>query len=144
MAKLLGRNWLTGLVVWWPYAIVDIPTGWAMCDGQNGTPDYRNYLLIGAGDLYTPGQVLGTLIHNHPAFSEDEQVTVDGPTDEAYDCLESGIKLTETPETAEHDTCTQGHYHDLYIETDGHNHNISITNQSLLPPCKAGCWVQKL
>ena len=33
-------------------AVVDIPTGWALCDGNNGTPNLTNRFVIGAGDSY--------------------------------------------------------------------------------------------
>lgn len=40
------------MIVIWSGAIVDIPAGWALCDGNNGTPDLRNKFIIGAGDTY--------------------------------------------------------------------------------------------
>lgn len=52
-----------------------IPTGWAICNGQNGTPDLRDRFIVGAGRSYNPGATGGsdtvTLItsqmpsHNH-------------------------------------------------------------------------------
>lgn len=46
------KNIMKGLICIWSGAIVDIPAGWALCDGNNGTPDLRNKLVIGAGDTY--------------------------------------------------------------------------------------------
>ncbi len=37
-----------GLIALWNGTIVNIPTGWALCDGQNNTPDLRNVFVIGA------------------------------------------------------------------------------------------------
>lgn len=31
----------------------DIPNGWAICDGTNGTPDLRDRFIVGAGNTYT-------------------------------------------------------------------------------------------
>jgi hypothetical protein len=31
-----------------------LPTGWALCDGTNGTPDLRNKFVIGAGNRTLP------------------------------------------------------------------------------------------
>ena len=31
------------------------PSGWAICDGQNGTPDLRNRFIVGAGNSYNVG-----------------------------------------------------------------------------------------
>lgn len=39
----------------WPGAIADIPAGWALCDGNNGTPDLRDCFVIGAGGAQAPG-----------------------------------------------------------------------------------------
>ena len=39
----------SGGVIMWSGAILAIPTGWALCDGTNGTPDLRNKFIIGAG-----------------------------------------------------------------------------------------------
>lgn len=38
----------TGMVMMWYGAINDIPSGWALCDGTNGTPDMRGRFPMGA------------------------------------------------------------------------------------------------
>jgi len=37
-----------GVIVMWSGAIANIPAGWALCDGTNGTPDLRDRFVIGA------------------------------------------------------------------------------------------------
>jgi hypothetical protein len=37
-----GTGLADGLIVIWMGAVVDIPSGWAWCNGENGTPDLRN------------------------------------------------------------------------------------------------------
>lgn len=37
-----------GSIIMWYGDITAIPTGWALCDGNNGTPDLRNRFIIGA------------------------------------------------------------------------------------------------
>ncbi len=37
-----------GVIVAWSGAISDIPSGWVLCDGQNGTPDLRDKFIVGA------------------------------------------------------------------------------------------------
>ena len=37
-----------GIIVSWNGAISAIPDGWALCDGNNGTPDLRGLVLLGA------------------------------------------------------------------------------------------------
>jgi microcystin-dependent protein len=36
----------------WAGAVIDVPTGWVLCDGTNGTPDLRGRFVVGAGDTY--------------------------------------------------------------------------------------------
>ncbi len=44
-----GTNALVppGVIVMWSGAIIDIPTGWALCDGSGTTPDLRGRFIVG-------------------------------------------------------------------------------------------------
>ena len=48
-----------GCIVMWSGAASDIPDGWDLCDGTNGTPDLRDRFVVGAGNVYTPGATGG-------------------------------------------------------------------------------------
>ena len=37
-----------GVIVMWSGRIADVPSGWALCDGNNGTPDLRERFIVGA------------------------------------------------------------------------------------------------
>lgn len=37
-----------GGIIMWSGTIANIPTGWALCDGTNSTPDLRNRFIVGA------------------------------------------------------------------------------------------------
>jgi len=66
-----------GVIVMWSGSIANIPAGWALCNGANGTPDLRNRFVVGAGSTYAVGATGGadsvTLTaaqmptHNHSA-----------------------------------------------------------------------------
>lgn len=58
-------NAMQGMIVIWSGALVDIPDGWVLCDGDNGTPDLRNRFVIGAGDTYAPDDSGGEASHDH-------------------------------------------------------------------------------
>ena len=45
----------SGVIVMWSGAANAIPTGWALCDGTNNTPDLRNRFIVGAGSTYAVG-----------------------------------------------------------------------------------------
>ena len=36
-----------GLIVMWSGSVLNIPSGWVLCDGKNGTPDLRNRFILG-------------------------------------------------------------------------------------------------
>lgn len=44
-----------GAITLWSGAINAIPTGWALCNGANGTPDLRGRFVVGAGGSYAVG-----------------------------------------------------------------------------------------
>jgi microcystin-dependent protein len=48
-----------GVISMWSGAINTIPDGWALCDGNNGTPNLRNRFIAGAGAQYAVGDVGG-------------------------------------------------------------------------------------
>lgn len=50
----------TGVVMMWSGAANAIPSGYVICDGNNGTPDLRNRFVIGAGDTYAVGATGGS------------------------------------------------------------------------------------
>jgi len=60
----------SGLISIWSGAIVDIPTGWVYCDGNNGTPDLRSKFIIGASPIYPVDSSGGGTGHTH-AFTGD-------------------------------------------------------------------------
>lgn len=55
----------TGIICLWYGSIVSIPSGWIICDGNNGTPDLRNNFIVGAGDTYAVDANGGNINHNH-------------------------------------------------------------------------------
>ena len=42
-----------GLILIWSDSVASIPSGWALCNGTNGTPDMRDKYVVGAGSTYT-------------------------------------------------------------------------------------------
>lgn len=47
---------LTGMILFWNGSLGAIPSGWAICDGTNGTPDLRDKFIVGGdGALPTSG-----------------------------------------------------------------------------------------
>lgn len=42
----------SGVIVMWSGSIANIPSGWLLCNGSNGTPDLRDRFIVGAGSTY--------------------------------------------------------------------------------------------
>ena len=59
-----------GGIIMWSGATNNIPSGWALCDGNNGTPNLQDKFIVGAGSSYavdaTGGSANATLVsHSH-------------------------------------------------------------------------------
>ena len=64
----------SGLIAIWSGSVGSIPSGWVLCNGQNGTPDLRNSFILGAGNTYAVGATGGSadaivVSHTHSATS---------------------------------------------------------------------------
>lgn len=77
---LVSALGLRGLIVMWSGAVTDIPPGWVVCDGTQGTPDLRDRFIVGARSDYAgvpkttlegdPKQSGGSATHTH-TFTTD-------------------------------------------------------------------------
>jgi len=54
-----------GMVILWYGPVVDIPNGWLLCDGTNGTPNLRDRFLVGSGNTYAQNDSDGNVSHEH-------------------------------------------------------------------------------
>lgn len=57
-----------GCIVWWSGTVMDIPTGWHICDSTGGTVDLRDKFILAAGTNHAVGDTGG---------SEEVTLTVD-------------------------------------------------------------------
>lgn len=56
---------ISGGIIIWSGAVVNIPSGYVLCDGNNGTPDLTDKFIVGAGDTYAVGANGGNINHSH-------------------------------------------------------------------------------
>jgi hypothetical protein len=71
-----GATIPVGLISLWSGSIGSIPSGWALCNGSNGTPDLRDRFIVAAGSTYAVGATGGTadaivVTHTHTATVTD-------------------------------------------------------------------------
>lgn len=77
---LVSALGLRGLIVMWSGPFAQVPPGWAICDGTQGTPDLRDRFIVGARQDYgsvpkctltdEPTQTGGSVTHTH-TFTTD-------------------------------------------------------------------------
>lgn len=67
----------------WSGAIADIPRGWVLCDGANGTPDLTDRFVLGAGGAEDPDATggsasasLGVLTHDDDKGGHEHDATL--------------------------------------------------------------------
>jgi len=114
---------MPGMVMLWHGAVVDIPSGWHLCDGTVGTPDLRNKFVVAAGGSYNPGAEGGDVDHNHTLL---ETIHVHGI--QSQDTVGLGAFPFQLTAQVTDPAASSG-----YTSTDSH-----------LPPYYALCYIMKL
>lgn len=66
----------SGIISLWYGSVASIPSGWALCNGLNGTPDLRDRFIVGAGSTYAVAATGGSkdaivVSHTHTATVTD-------------------------------------------------------------------------
>lgn len=49
----------------WAGLVTGVPSGWALCNGNNGTPDLREKFIVCTGALFAVGSEGGSVSHTH-------------------------------------------------------------------------------
>jgi len=63
-----------GIILWYGDTNT-IPSGFALCDGTNGTPDLRDKFIVGAGGIYAVGATGGASTHTHTQGSTGSEAS---------------------------------------------------------------------
>ena len=59
LVTVMGKLVPSGVILMWSGSTDTIPAGWALCNGQDGTPDLTDRFILGAGTTYQPGTTGG-------------------------------------------------------------------------------------
>jgi microcystin-dependent protein len=75
-ASTTASTFTAGMIIIWSGSIGSVPSGWALCNGSNGTPDLRDRFVIAAGSTYAVGATGGSadaivVSHTHTATVTD-------------------------------------------------------------------------
>jgi hypothetical protein len=148
----------TGGIIMWSGTIANIPTGWALCNGANGTPNLQDRFIVGAtsgGDGVYPGVSVGTtggsanavvVSHQHTGTTGTESTNhthgysyANGGSN-GYELEERGSPDGSRLQTYNGTTGTQSanHTHDFTTSTEG-----SPATNANLPPYYALAFIMK-
>ena len=139
MTSLGSGNFLKGIIIPFYGELKNIPEGWLLCDGTNGTPDLRGKTLIGTGTIsdewgtvtYKVKESGGERLHKL-TIKEMPSHNHTGTTNN------SGLHNHGLPTTGNYDGGGTGYddgggnnpnYTRCFSATNGlHNHNLIINN----------------
>jgi hypothetical protein len=130
-----------GLILLWSGSIANIPAGWTLCNGSNGTPDLRDRFVVGAGSTYAVNATGGSkdaivVEHTHsvtdPGHTHSSNA-IRAPQNTGANYLGAGTPFNGAL-AATIDSATTG----LTVNSTG----SSGTNANL-PPYFALCYIMK-
>ena len=133
----------TGCILLWSGSIGSIPSGWALCNGNNGTPDLRDRFIVGAGSTYAVDATGGSadaivVSHTHTATSV---VTDPGHTHTVNASTAAGSGAFGAGATGGSLT-TNSNTTGITVATTNASAGTSGTNANL-PPYYALCYIMK-
>ena len=97
-----------GMIVIWSGAVANIPAGWSLCNGANGTPDLSERFVRCVSDVHPVGETGGLTQHTHTVDCGNHYHTV-GPipphrmaAGEDYDEMTDQVHVTGDTNTVNH------------------------------------------
>ncbi|RWX44581.1 hypothetical protein H206_01496 [Candidatus Electrothrix aarhusensis] len=131
----------SGVIVMWSGSISNIPEGWALCNGTQGTPNLQGKFIVGTGSGYSVGNTGGTasnnLTHSHTVNSHNHSITGDAPGTSNPGDHEHRIDVdvysqigdtTDGADDGSKDVGSESHGHHLQFNTikaGGHSHTVN-------------------
>jgi len=123
-----------GVVVMWSGATTAVPSGWALCDGSNGTPDLRDRFVVGAGSGYASGNTGGVnsidISHSHAIAAESPGTSGVGDHQHSFSGTTTTNNNTDQRSKTDdlRDTAGSQHTHNFAGDTSAagaHSHTVN-------------------
>lgn len=141
----------SGIICLWSGSVDNIPDGWALCNGENGTEDLRDKFVVGAGRNYAVNATGGNTSQNVNLSGNTgaTTLTVNQMPSHAHSYNKSFSAASDksTSTAAPGYSSSTDHTSDTnYTGGSGsHTHSLSgSATVSTLPPYYAKCYIQKL
>ncbi|MGF1762452.1 hypothetical protein [Aliivibrio kagoshimensis] len=119
--------------------LLDIPQGWVLADGLNGTMDFRDRAICGVGDSWVAGSKFGSKINNVTS------ATLSKSQIPAHAHQSSRFRISASGGNAKGSNSAQNYaqYTNVSTTSEGgsqsHNHSVSTFQPSI-----AVIWIMKL
>lgn len=125
-----------GAILMWSGEETNIPDGWALCDGTNGTPDLRGRFIIGSNSKYKVHSQGGSTTINLKHTHEYE-----GTTKRTPDYAPDIVRFREGD--------TTGYVFDMPSEEHTHEYSgttkvSEVAEENIIPPYYALCYIMKI
>lgn len=123
----------SGLIALWHGLLANIPTGWNLCDGTNGTPDLRSKFVKGAAAAANPGAAGGAATHGH---DQHAALTHSGAAVDAHSAHSGAAVADHAGKNTGAETVDAfvAFNWDVQVAGYGHAHSISAYTHSVTQP----------
>lgn len=142
----------SGIISMWSGATNAIPTGWSLCNGENGTPDLRDKFIVGAGGNYEAGATGGNTSTTISGNTGETTLTIAQIPSHSHLLVGDGGEGMSGGTATVTIRGTQPNYtgfirRQVYTGGEGgggsHSHSLS-GNVQTLPPYYALCFIMKI
>ncbi|HWQ51080.1 MAG TPA: hypothetical protein VN369_04680 [Terriglobales bacterium] len=141
-----------GCILLWSGAAASVPTGWALCNGTNGTPNLRDRFVVGAGGAYAVGaaggeQAVTLTVDQIP--SHRHTTTIGSESDHTHPVV-AGIGTSSSGSAAWAGNSQSGSKSVTSGKGTAHTHTITNAytggdgSHENRPPYYALCYIMKL
>lgn len=135
----------SGIIAMWSGSAYNIPAGWALCNGANGTPNLTNRFIVAAGGTYSAGVLGGLATYTLTTIASLSVAEAHGHIVEAYTSV-PGSGTASVSAGVDYNLLNHVHYVDTVTGLSGtHTHDLNASfSTSALPPYYALCYIMKL
>ena len=127
-AQITAASIPSGVIVMWSGLLVNIPSGWALCNGANGTPDLQDRFICGTFTGENPGATGGAGSHTHSVNPPNTQTSV----------INEGPNVIWGSPVAVSYAASEAHTHDVNIAS------FTSGSAATLPPYFKLAFIMKL
>lgn len=147
------ESFLTGMIIMWSGSIASIPSGWALCDGTNGTPNLTDRFVIGAGSTYAVNATGGSKDAVVVAHTHGFSATTNTTGSHTHTALRRAATFgSKNGSTGNDGNINLSNSTDIIAAAGDHSHTVSGTTNSTgssgtdanLPPYYSLAFIMKL